>query len=97
MPDIKVADNWDRARYEITLDGALAGFLTYRRTGDTVTLVHTEVDDAFEGHGLGGRLARGALDDLRARGLHVVPRCPFVAQFIAEHPEYGDLLADAAS
>ncbi len=57
MPDIKVTDNWDRARYEISLDGALAGFLTYRRTGDTVTLVHTEVDDEFEGHGLGGKLA----------------------------------------
>jgi predicted GNAT family acetyltransferase len=97
MPDIKVNDNWDRSRYEITLDGALAGFLNYRRTGDTVTLIHTEIDDAFEGHGLGGRLARAALDDLRARGLRVVPRCPFVAKFIGEHPEYGDLVTDAAS
>jgi predicted GNAT family acetyltransferase len=96
MPDAKVTDNWDRSRYEITLDGALAGFLTYRRAGDTVTLVHTEIDDAFEGHGLGGTLARGALDDLRARNLRVVPKCPFVAKFIREHPEYGDLVADAA-
>jgi predicted GNAT family acetyltransferase len=97
MPDIKVSDNWDRARYEITVDGAPAGFLTYLRRGDTVTLVHTEIDDAFEGHGLGGKLARGALDDLRARGLHVVPKCPFVAKFIREHAEYGDLVVEAAS
>jgi predicted GNAT family acetyltransferase len=97
MPDIQVADNWDRSRYEIVMDGKLAGFVTYRRQGDTVTLVHTEIDDAFEGHGLGSRLARGALDDIRARNEHVVPKCPFIAQYIREHEEYGDLVADAAS
>jgi predicted GNAT family acetyltransferase len=97
MPDIRVSDNWDRARYEILFDGALAGFSTYRRTGDTVVIRHTEIADEFEGHGLGGRLARGALDDIRARGLRVVPQCPFIAKFIREHPEYGDLVADDAS
>jgi uncharacterized protein len=97
MPDTRVADNWDRSRYEITVDGALAGFATYRRTGDTVTMIHTEIADEFEGRGLGATLARGALDDIRARGLRVVAKCPFVAKFIREHPEYGDLVADLAS
>ena len=97
MPDIQVADNWDRSRYEIVLDGKLAGFSTYRIDGDTITLVHTEIDDAFEGHGLGGKLARGALDDIRARGLHLVPKCPFIAKFVREHPDYGDLVAGTAS
>jgi predicted GNAT family acetyltransferase len=97
MPDIKVSDNWDRARYEISLDGKLAGFVTYRRAGDTIVLVHTEIDDAFEGHGLGGELARGALDDIRARGQHVVAKCPFIAKYVREHPEYGDLVSTTAS
>jgi len=97
MPDIQVTDNSDRARYEISLDGKLAGFVTYRLDGETITLVHTEIDDAFEGHGLGHKLAEGALDDIRARGLHLVPKCPFIAKFVREHDEYGDLVADTAS
>jgi predicted GNAT family acetyltransferase len=97
MPDISVVDNWDRSRYEIVCDGQLAGFSTYRLDGDVITVIHTEIDDAFEGHGLGGKLARGLLDDIRARGLHVVPKCPFIAKFIREHAEYGDLVAERAS
>jgi uncharacterized protein len=96
MPDVRVADNWDRSRYEITVDGALAGFSTYRRKGDTVVIVHTEIADAFAGQGLGGRLARGALDDIRARSLRVVAECPFVAKYMREHPEYDDLVAEHA-
>jgi predicted GNAT family acetyltransferase len=96
MPDIHVNDNWDRSRYEISLDGKLAGFVAYSRQDDTITLIHTEIDDAFEGHGLGSKLARGALDDIRARGLRVVPKCPFIAKFIREHEEYGDLVAASA-
>jgi predicted GNAT family acetyltransferase len=57
--------------------------------------VHTEVDDAFEGQGLGSQLAAGALDDVRRLGKRVVPRCPFIAKFIAHHPEHQDLV-DAA-
>jgi predicted GNAT family acetyltransferase len=96
MPDIQVVDHPDRARYEITVDGKLAGFGTYRLDGDTITIRHTEVDDAYEGHGLGSKLARSALDDIRARGLHVIPKCPFFARFIREHSEYGDLVAEHA-
>ena len=96
MPEIQVADNWDRSRYEIVVDGELAGFSTYKTNEDVITIIHTEIDDAFEGHGLGGRLARGLLDDIRARGQHVIAKCPFVAKYIREHPEYDDLVADPA-
>ncbi len=96
MPDIQVADNRDRFRYEITVDGRLAGFSTYRRKGDTIVIRHTEIAEEFEGHGLGGRLEHDMLDDIRARGLHVVAQCPFTAKFIREHPEYDDLVRDAA-
>ncbi len=87
-----VVDNPDRLRYEIRVDDRLAGFTNYSRHGDLVELVHTEIDPDFEGHGLGGQLAQGALDDLRARGLRVTPTCPFVARYIQQHPDYFDVV-----
>ena len=93
MSGISVTDNPHRHRYEATLDDALAGFAVYREEGDTVVFVHTEVDPAFEGQGIGGALARGALDDVRQRGRRVVALCPFIAAWIDRHPDYQDLLA----
>lgn len=92
-PVVEVVDNPDARRYEAFVDGELAGFLLYEPGPRRVVLVHTEVDPAFEGHGVGGRLARFALDDLRSRGVTAVPRCPFVAAFVRRHPEYRDVVA----
>jgi len=82
------------SRYELVIDGDVAGFAEYR-TGDDGVLVfpHTVIDPARRGHGLGAELVAGALDDVRARGATVVPTCWYVAQFIDEHPAYRDLLA----
>jgi uncharacterized protein len=90
---IDVADDPANQRYTVSLDGQPAGFVTYTRHGDVVTLVHTEVDNSFEGKGVGSGLARGTLDDLRRRGLRVHPQCPFMARFIERHEEYSDLVA----
>jgi predicted GNAT family acetyltransferase len=53
---------------------------------------HTEVEPELERHGVGSQLVAATLDDLRARGLPVVPICPFVRGFIRRHPEYADLV-----
>lgn len=87
MDNIEIRDNADEARYEIREDGELAGFAEYRVNGERMTLVHTEIDDAHSRRGLGGRLARAALDDAGARGLHVIPACPFVAHIIRAEPD----------
>ena len=89
---IRIEDVPERRRYELTVDGKPAGIVTYRLGPGVITFVHTEVDDAYEGHGLGGRLARAVLDDARARGLAVHPLCPFIAEYIEDHPEYADLV-----
>jgi len=88
----EVHDNRDRQRYEIREDGELAGFVQYNMRGGRLILVHTEIDDAHEGHGLASILVRGALDDIRIRGLHIVPICPYVERFIQKHPDYDDLV-----
>jgi uncharacterized protein len=89
---IAVRDNPDELRYELVVDGDVAGEIRYRLLPDAVALVHTEVAPKLEGSGLGGRLVEGALDDIRARGLHVVVICPFVRAYIRRHPEYADLV-----
>jgi len=81
------------ARYEALVAGELASQASYHRRGDVVVLPHTETDPAFGGQGLAGRLVRFALDDIRSQGLMVEPACPFVADWIAGHPEYSDLVA----
>jgi uncharacterized protein len=91
--EITVADNPQAARYELTVDGERAGFVTYRQSPGVMALLHAEVDPSRERRGLGSRLVRGALDDARARGLAVRPVCPFVQWFIETHAEYHDLRA----
>jgi uncharacterized protein len=93
-PVVNVRDNRRELRYELLLDGRLVGETRYRREPGLVVLVHTEIDPSLEHRGLGSRLVRGELDDIRARGLRVVPHCPFVAAYIRRHPEYSDLVAD---
>jgi predicted GNAT family acetyltransferase len=92
---IVVADAPERRRFEVTVDGELAGFLVYRSRKGLLALIHTEVEDRFEGHGLGGRLARFALDQARSEGRAVLPFCPFVNDWMKRHPEYADLVPAA--
>jgi predicted GNAT family acetyltransferase len=92
----EVRRNDERQRYELLLDGRVVGIADFHGDGDTLTFPHTVIDDDLRGKGLGAELVRHALDDVRARGKRVVPRCWYVAQFIDENPGYADLLADAA-
>ena len=87
-----VTDRPDELRYEIEVDGEVAGFLLYRREPGVLELVHTDVDPRWEGKGVGAALVQGALDDVRARGLKVRPFCPFVRAYLRRHPEYEDLV-----
>ena len=91
-PSIAVEGNRQAARYEIRVEGEVAGAIYYRLDGDVISMDHTEIDQRFEGRGLGSRLARGALNDVRRRGLRVLPYCPFVRGYIAKHDEYLDLV-----
>lgn len=89
----EVRDNREQARYEVIVDGAVAGFAEYRLGARTIIFTHTLVEAAYEGQGLASRLVRFALDEARARGLRVRPKCPFFASYIASHPAYADLVS----
>jgi hypothetical protein len=95
VPAPVISDDAERERYTATVDGRLAGIAAYRQRPGLIAFVHTEVDPDFAGRGVGGTLIRGALDDARARGLAVLPFCPFVDAYIKGHHEYLDLVPEA--
>jgi predicted GNAT family acetyltransferase len=96
MADVTTRKNTAENRYEVYVDDELAGFSAYELDDRRIVFTHTEVDDRFEGHGVGSTLARAALDDVRAEGTHrVVPRCPFIKDWIDKHPDYADLVRRA--
>jgi hypothetical protein len=92
MANESLTNNQDRHRYEISVDGTLAGFAEYNLLEGAVLFTHTEILEAFEGKGLGSKLARYALDDVRAKGVWAIPVCKFIAGYIHKHPEYIDLV-----
>ena len=92
---MSVTDNADGRRYELTIDGEVAGYVEDHDHGRRRSMLHTVVEPAYEGQGLGSQLARAVLDDARQRGLDVLPHCPFIRSFIARHrDEYVDLVPD---
>jgi predicted GNAT family acetyltransferase len=93
--DVEVRIRPEARRFEIVVDGDVAGHTRFHDGQGVRTFVHTEIDPAREGQGLASRLIREALDQTRAAGLRVVPECPFVRAFIEKHPDYADLV-DAA-
>ncbi|MDX6203037.1 MAG: uncharacterized protein QOJ83_2537 [Frankiales bacterium] len=90
--NIEVVDNPERGRFEARSGGTLVGSAVYRTEPGRVVFVHTEVEPELQGQGIAQVLAAGALDQVRASGRQVVPRCPFIASYIRRHPEYEDLV-----
>jgi uncharacterized protein len=94
VSDIEVQDNAAQHRFEVLVDGEVAGKALYQSRPGAIIVTHSEVDPRFRGQGLANELARRTLDEIRGRGLHVVPLCPFFARYVDQHPEYLDLVED---
>ena len=93
--EIRVADNPAEQRFEVFADDKPAGSAYYTMEGEAIAFTHTEVDDAYEGQGVGSKLAAGALDEMRERGLNVLPYCPFIRSYIERHDEYLELVPES--
>ncbi len=88
---MNIENNAGANRWEAHIDEDLAT-AEYRRSGNTIVFIHTDVPRVLEGKGVASRLVQTALDDARIQHLAVVPFCPFVASFIRRHPDYKDLV-----
>ena len=90
-----VRDDPQELRYELLDDsGVMIGEIRYVLEPGAVALVHTEVDPEFQGHGLADELVQGAVNDLRERGLKMIPVCPYVRAWLRRHPEQADLVLE---
>lgn len=86
-----VINNKDHHRYELEVEGHLATE-HYKLDGNVITFEHTDVPKELGGKGVGSKLVQGALDQVRAAGLKLIPECPFVKAWIEKHPAYADLV-----
>jgi predicted GNAT family acetyltransferase len=94
---VEVTRNDDEDRWEARIDGELAGVAEFQLRDGLIIFTHTQVYPAYEGRGVGGALARQALDEVAAEGTRKVrPRCPFFKSWIRRHPEYGSMVEGAA-
>lgn len=84
----------ERHRYEMRDGDVLVGFAEYHLYGDEIAVLHTEIGDDFGGHGFGGQLVKAVLDDVKAKGMRVLPYCPFTRAWIEKHPEYLELVPE---
>lgn len=92
MSDVTVVHDETASRYELRDGDDVVGFASYRWEDGRLVMDHTVVDRAHREQGHGTTLARGALEDVRSRGLRVVPECPFIRSFVEENPEFADLV-----
>jgi hypothetical protein len=94
---IDIVDNPMESRFEVLVDGKVAGFADYRLRAAKIVFTHTEVLPDYEGQGLAGKLVGHALQASADTGLRVLPLCPYVAKYIERHPEFQDLVDSPAS
>jgi uncharacterized protein len=82
----QVTDNQAESRFEVRDGGHLAELL-YRRNGNRLVLIHTEVPEQLEGHGIGGALVTAAVGRAARDGMTLVPLCPFARGWLERHPD----------
>ena len=92
-PPLVIEDRPEERRYVAHLGDELAGWVDYGRVGSRLVALHTEVPPEFGGRGIATKLVRRVLDDARAAGVKVTPRCPLFAAHFQRHPEDADILA----
>jgi predicted GNAT family acetyltransferase len=93
--NVLVSDHPERTRYEIHLDGELAGYSEYLLRPGLIAFTHTEIQEPYKHRGLGEQLIAETLNDVRRRGLVLLPFCPFMRAFIQSHREYAALVPEA--
>jgi predicted GNAT family acetyltransferase len=90
--NVEVVHNERASRFEAHLPEGLCR-ADYRRVGNALHMVHTEVPAQARGRGAAGQVVAAALDYAEKHGLTVMPMCSYVRSYLRRHPERHGLLA----
>jgi len=93
---MKLINNMERSAFELLVDKQVA-FISYRKSGDVVSLMHTEVPKELEGQGIASVMVQKAFEYLEENNMRIIPRCAFVMTFLERHPEWNRLLDEEAA
>jgi predicted GNAT family acetyltransferase len=91
MSDAEIRDNTEAHRYELPVEGDMA-VVTYNLSEPNLMITETLVPIPLEGRGIASRLARHVIADAKARGLVILPVCPFFSAYFQKHPEHAEVV-----
>ncbi|WP_185151671.1 GNAT family N-acetyltransferase [Chryseobacterium sp. SN22] len=95
MIEIQHTNDEKRGNFEAFMDGTHAGLMTYTWAGeDRFIIDHTEVDDAYNGKGVGKEMLYAAVDFARKKGKTIIPLCPFAKATFQKEEEIQDVLVN---
>ncbi len=81
-----------KARFFLEENGVRIAVMEYVYAGaDKFIIEHTEVDDTYEGKGLGKLLVAAAVEHARERNMKIIPLCPYANAIFKKTPEYTDV------
>jgi hypothetical protein len=82
-------------RYVAKVAGKPDSEMTFSKAGEKILIIdHTGVPDELGGMGVGKALVEHMVMDVRARGLKIIPLCPFTRATLVKHKEWQDILKD---
>lgn len=97
MIEVKHSNNEKNGNFEAFIDGKRAGLMTYTWAGEERFIIdHTEVEETYNGKGVGKEMLLAAVDFARKNGKTIIPLCPFAKATFQKHEELQDVLVNQA-
>ncbi len=92
MKDFQLTDNSNNNQFEFNIDGYIAKIEYLRVDEKDIYLMHTEVPKELAGVGIATQLVEKMLEYIEINGLHMIPVCPFIVDYVKRHPEWTRLV-----
>ncbi|HUV32783.1 MAG TPA: GNAT family N-acetyltransferase [Devosiaceae bacterium] len=81
-------------RWFVRLEDGTEAEMTYTRVApDAISLDHTYTPPVHRGQDIAFRVMRAVIEDARATGTRIVPRCAYAVAQFRRRPEWADVLA----
>lgn len=91
--EIQQEDDGNKGIFFVEQNQQKIAQMTYVWAGETKIIIdHTEVDDSLGGKGVGKQMVDKAVEFARAKGIKIIPLCPFAKSVFDKVEEYKDVL-----